>query len=148
MNESRVVVTDMPHTRGRADREFVEAFVKLGANRTMAETPRTIYIEQAFLHNFDVAILHDMKKNWARILLHECTHLEVKTHDHCYAIDGLGIEGHPFLTDSKALANADSWAFFAADCAGALTDNDIHRALWGTRPADNARPKKIAPNWS
>ena len=31
-----------------------------------------------------------MKKNWARVLIHECTHTECQTQDKGYAYKGIG----------------------------------------------------------
>ncbi|RYF75966.1 MAG: hypothetical protein EOO29_23245, partial [Comamonadaceae bacterium] len=64
--------------------------------------------------------------NWARIVVHELTHREVKTADHAYEHQGMSPKK---LSAAKALENADSWAWFCADCAGALTDAQIQTAL-------------------
>jgi hypothetical protein len=63
--------------------------------------------------------------NWARIVVHELTHREVKTKDHAYEHQGINPRK---LGADKALENAGSWAWFCADCAGALTDGVIKNA--------------------
>ena len=40
-----------------------------------------------------------------------------------------GISPHAGFPGSAAIRNADSWAFFAADCAGILTDSERNQAL-------------------
>jgi hypothetical protein len=67
-------------------------------------------------------------------LVHELSHLKVFTADERYrhARDattgnrlGLRPGGDPGFTMAQALNNADSWAFFAADCAGALSKRHL-----------------------
>lgn len=137
LNKSQVIITDMPIYRGDSSRDLVEAFVKAAT-----ETPKTIYIGEALNNNFDISVLHDMKKNWARVLVHECTHIEAKTKDKGYAY--AGIEPGTKLTAAHAAINADSWAFFAADCGAALVQNDITRALNGT----GGTVTKLPTNWN
>ena len=67
--------------------------------------------------------------NRTRIVVHELTHLVCGTSD-CddrYAHSGIGV--HPGFPASKAVNNADSWAFFAADCAGVLSAGNRLQAL-------------------
>jgi hypothetical protein len=63
-------------------------------------------------------------RNWARIIVHELTHLVHGTEDvnkgqARYAWYGIG--PHAGFTGADAIRNADSWAFFCLDCAGMLT---------------------------
>lgn len=140
LNGNQVVITDLPQKRGNPDQEYTEAFMySIGA---ASESPRTIYIEQALFNNFDVSVLHDMKKNWARVLVHECSHIDGRTDDKQYAFRGIGVGTH--ITAAEAAVNADSWAFFAADCGGALTDGDVLRATGGT----GGTLTKLAANWN
>jgi hypothetical protein len=94
--------------------------------------------------------------NWARIIVHELTHNYCQTTDHSYSWQGLlpresdvfrrvnnarvvlqpGFAPVRTLTMAQCLANADSWAFFCADAAGALTDHDRIAAL-GTKLYDD-----------
>lgn len=140
LNQNMVIITDMPMYRNDPSKNLVEAFVTSRAGKH--ERPRAIYVEKALFENYDMSVLHDMKKNWARVLVHECTHTEVQTQDKGYAYKGIapGVK----ITAANAAINADSWAFFAADCAAALTDGDRSRALNGTGGTLTKLPK----NWN
>lgn len=140
LNGNMVVITDLPQKRDDPKQEYTEAFMySIGA---VSESPRTIYIEQALFHNFDISVLHDMKKNWTRVIVHECSHIDARTADKAYAHGGIGVGTH--ITSAEAAVNADTWAFFAADCGGALTDGDIVRATGGTA----GTLTKLAANWN
>ena len=140
LNGNLIVITDMPHERGSSANELTEAYMlSIG---TKSESPRTIYIEQALFENYDISVIHDMKKNWTRVLVHEVTHIDGRTDDHRYAFEGIGVGTH--VTDAQAAENADSWAFFAADCAGALTNGEILRATGGS----GGTTTKLAKNWN
>lgn len=87
--------------------------------------------------------------NWARIIVHELTHNYCQTADHSYSWQGLlprdsdvfrrvnnarvalqpGFAPVRTLTMAQCQANADSWAFFCADAAGALSEHDRAAAL-------------------
>lgn len=87
--------------------------------------------------------------NWARIIVHELTHNYCQTADHSYSWQGLlpresdvfrrvnnarvavqpGFAAVRTLTMAQCVANADSWAFFCADAAGALGERDRIAAL-------------------
>jgi len=125
LNANQIIITDHPPDRGKESEKYTEAYVL-----TATETPRTVYIEQALFKNYDISVLHDMKKNWARVIVHECTHIDVSTTDEAYA--HAGIKPVTKITPAQAAKNADSWAFFAADCDGALGTNVRNRALNGT----------------
>ncbi len=137
LNDTRVIISDHPPDRSDSSKDYTEAYVY-----TTTEIPKTIYIEKALFSNFDISVLHDMKKNWARVIVHECTHIDVKTEDKAYAWKG--IKPGTKITAANAAINADSWAFFAGDCAGALLAGDISRALNGTGGAIT----KLAANWN
>lgn len=137
MNGSTFVITDMPKDRANPDKTLTEAYIF-----TLIEKPKTVYVEKAFFENYDVSVLHDMKKNWARIIVHEVSHIDAATVDNSYAWQGIGVGTS--LTAAKAAVNADTWAFFAADCGGALTAGDITRAGAGTAGNLNKLPK----NWN
>lgn len=140
LNSKIVIITEMPSLRADASQELTEAFVLSTAGKF--ERPRTLYIEKALLENYNVSVLHDMKKNWARVLLHECTHTDAKTQDKRYAFKGIRPGGN--IDAAEAAVNADSWAFFAADAADALTDGERTRALGGT----GGDLTKQAKNWN
>ena len=94
--------------------------------------------------------------NWARIIVHELTHNYCQTADHSYSWQGLlprdsdvfrrvnnarvaqqpGFAAVRTLTMAQCQNNADSWAFFCADAAGALTDGDRIAALGSKLYAD------------
>lgn len=65
-------------------------------------------------------------------IIHELTHTVLNTEDFQYDTDGLkpGENRHSSeklgqkFNHSNALKNADSWAYFAADLAGALSKGD------------------------
>lgn len=137
LNGNSLIISDMPKDRANPKKELTEAYVF-----NAKESPKTTYVEKAFFENYDVSVLHDMKKNWARVLLHEVTHIDVSTVDNAYAWAGIGVD--TCLTDAQAAVNADSWAFFAADCGNALTAGEITRALGGTKGNLTKHPK----NWN
>lgn len=137
MNGSTFVITDMPKDRANPAKDLTEAYIF-----NVIESPKTVYIEKAFFENYDVSVLHDQKKNWTRILVHEVSHIDAATVDNSYAWQGIGVGTS--LTAAKAAVNADSWAFFAADCGNALTSGDIARAGAGTSGNLNKLPK----NWN
>lgn len=133
LSANNVVITDHPPDRSVAN--TTEAYVYSSLR------PRAIYIEKALMKNYDISVLHDMKKNWTRVIVHECSHLDVATDDDGgYAYRGIKPEK---ITAALAIKNADNWAFFAADCAGALTNGERLRALEGTGGTLNVLPS----NW-
>jgi len=136
MNSCSFIITDMPKDRANPKQELTEAYIF-----NLKETPKTVYVEKAFFENYDVSVLHDMKKNWARIIVHEVSHIDAATEDKSYAWQGIGVGTS--LSPAQASVNADTWAFFAADCGGALTAGDICRAGAGTGGNLNKLPK----NW-
>jgi hypothetical protein len=90
-----------------------------------------VYIERSFFVNHPGNVLRG-HKNWTRIVVHELTHLVCGTEDvnignARYAWYGIG--PHAGFPGSAAIRNADSWAFFCADCAGVLTDGERATAL-------------------
>jgi hypothetical protein len=88
-----------------------------------------VYVENAFFGHDAGGVVHDLK-NWIRIVVHELSHLVCGTTDvngDRYAHSGIG--PHAGFPGSDAVCNADSWAFFAADCAGQLTDGNRLLAL-------------------
>ncbi|MDL2353753.1 MAG: M35 family metallo-endopeptidase [Pseudomonadota bacterium] len=94
--------------------------------------------------------------NWARIVVHELTHNYCQTDDHSYSWQGLlpresdvfsrvnnarvalqpGFAAVRTLTMAQCQNNADTWAFFCADAAGALSDGDRTAALGNKLYAD------------
>ncbi len=96
-----------------------------------AEGMDVVYIEKSFFVDHPGNVLPG-QKNWTRIVVHELTHLVCGTEDvnignARYAWYGIG--PHAGFPGSAAIRNADSWAFFCADCAGILTDAERNKAL-------------------
>jgi len=133
LNRNQVVLTDFVPLRGAAsgtsEHGFLhsEAFVFGLAGRERLDV---IYVEEEFFGTNNVLA---GQNNWARILVHEMSHMCVGTVDVAagtrkrYA--WYGIKPSINFPTSAALTNAENWAFFAADCAGALSPGEKARAL-------------------
>lgn len=96
--------------------------------RSRYEGMDVVYVESNFFTRDSGGVIFD-QDNWTRIIVHELSHLVAGTVDHHarYAHSGIGV--HPGFSAYKAVNNADSWAFFAADCAGVLTAGHRLQAL-------------------
>jgi hypothetical protein len=116
LKSGKLIYTDSVSERGTADNANTEAFV-------WGDRLDVVYIEEEFFGSRNTLT---GLQNWARIVIHELTHRELKTQDHAYEHQGINPKQ---LTAAKAIENADSWAWFCADCAGALTDSVIGNAL-------------------
>lgn len=116
LKSGRLVYCDSVSERGSPDLDGVEAFV-------WGDPLDVVYIEDEFFGRRNS--LQGLV-NWARIVVHELTHRDLKTEDHAYEHQGINPKK---LTAAKAIGNADSWAWFCADCAGALTGGQIQNAL-------------------
>jgi len=133
LNRNQVILTDFVPLRGAAqgsDEEGYldsEAFVFALPSRERLDV---IYIERDFFRPGGTVA---GKGNWSRILVHEMSHLLVGTDDVPAGADSryawYGIAPNPNFTAAEALTNADNWAFFAADCAGALSPGERTAAL-------------------
>ena len=132
LNRGRFVITDWVPLRAAStglEAEFLrtEAF----AFRARSEGMDVVYVEGAFFDDIAGNVLRG-QANWTRILVHELSHLVCGTHDVNngqvrYAWSGIG--PHAGYASGEAIRNADNWAFFAADCAGALTSGQRATAL-------------------
>jgi len=132
LGRGNFVLTDYVPLRGAAvqdDIDFLnsEAFTFASNGEGMD----VVYIERSFFTDDVGGVVHG-QKNWTRIMVHELTHLAAGTDDVTngdvrYAHYGIG--PHAGFPGSEAVQNADSWAFFAADCAGVLTDGERTMAL-------------------
>ena len=133
LNRGKLTFTDfVPLRTGSTEEEIrllnSEAFVV--SNRY--EQMDIVYIERQFFNSPPGAMLSG-KKNWARVIIHELTHLDCNTTDvpfgekARYAWAGIGPHGG--FPGRDAIRNADSWAFFCADCAFALNDAELYYAL-------------------
>ena len=132
LNKGCFIVTDWVPFRGAADADELdylasEAFT-FAAN---GEGLDVVYIESDFFVDNAGNVLPG-QVNWTRIVVHELTHLVCGTEDvdngnARYAWYGIG--PHAGYPGSDCIRNADNWAFFAADCAGALSDGQRAMAL-------------------
>ena len=148
LKTGRLILTDAPHERGSdSGLERSEAFVFY--NDLIA-----IHVEKGF---FSTANTLSGVTNWARILVHELSHIYARTADHAYSWQGLlprdddALKGPTdrmvnrdpqfpavrALSHAQCCTNADSWAYFVADAAGALSERDRMQAL-GARLYDGA----------
>lgn len=132
LNKGRFIVTDYVPLRASTDPDAA-SFRNANAFtfRSNAEGMDVVYIESGFFKDSSTAIFQG-QKHWNRIIVHELTHLCAGTQDvkkgHVrYAHSGIG--PHAGFLGSDAVKNADSWACFAAECAGAMTDGERTRAL-------------------
>ncbi|HEX7639665.1 MAG TPA: M35 family metallo-endopeptidase, partial [Burkholderiaceae bacterium] len=132
LTRGHFVVTDWVPFRASTNADesdflSTEAF----AFRSRTEGLDVVYVEGAFFDDLAGNVLRG-PANWTRILVHELSHLVCGTHDvnngqFRYAWCGIGPHaGHPH---GDAVRNADNWAFFAADCAGALAPGQREIAL-------------------
>ena len=132
LNRGHFVITDWVPFRASSDADesdflATEAF----AFRARSEGMDVVYVENAFFDEIAGNVLRG-QANWTRILVHELSHLVCGTHDvnngqSRYAWCGIG--PHAGYPHGDAIRNADNWAFFAADCAGALTQGQRETAL-------------------
>lgn len=132
LNKGHFVLTDWVPLRTAATQDEIgylmsEAFTFASRGEGMD----TVYIERSFFTDDPGGVVHG-QKNWTRVLVHELTHLVCGTDDvnigrARYAHYGIG--PHAGFPGSAAIRNADSWAFFCADCAGVLTDAERAHAL-------------------
>jgi Lysine-specific metallo-endopeptidase len=124
-NSSRLVFSDDPVDRVKV---YNKKTGKVGwddwAFVNSSEKMHVVYIQGAFLKAGATG------KIWkcALTIVHELSHREVKTDDLMYDFKGLKPHKTKFPS-SKALKNADSWAYFATDLAGCLAETDRNSAL-------------------
>lgn len=116
LKSGHLIYTDSVGERGTQENVGTEAFV-------WGDDIDVVYIEEEFFGKKNTLT---GLTNWARIVVHELTHREVATKDHAYEHQAINPNK---LTAAKAIENADSWAWFCADCAKALTDAQVKNAL-------------------
>ncbi|WP_058556286.1 M35 family metallo-endopeptidase [Thiohalocapsa sp. ML1] len=120
MRKGAVILTDVPEVRGDTASTIWLSEAAAAPGSAATDRIRVVYIESAFCADQNVL---SGKKNWTRILVHEMSHVELGTDDHRYAHNALGMKPDKHnLSTATCLDNAESWAFFAADCAGNLDD--------------------------
>ena len=88
-----------------------------------SEAMNVVYLQGAFLK----AGNSGNKTMCALTIIHELTHKVLNTQDHRYDYDGL--KPGRDIAFAKAIDNADSWGYFAADAAGMLSKSDRERVL-------------------
>jgi hypothetical protein len=119
MTRGNIILTDVPAIRGD-DTHNIWKSEAAAAPGSASSGIRVIYIESAFFADKNVL---SGDKNWTRILVHEMTHVELTTVDVRYAHHALGMKPKKdSFSTATCLTNAESWAFFAADCGGAVSD--------------------------
>lgn len=132
LNKGHFVLTDwVPLRTASAQDDLNYLWSEAFTFPSRGEGMDTVYIERSFFTHDAGGVVHG-QKNWTRVVLHELTHLVCGTEDvnigkPRYAHYGIG--PHAGFPGSAAIRNADSWAFFGADCAGVLTEAERNHAL-------------------
>lgn len=129
LNGGTAIVTDFVPIRTSAVANDVKA---RGSNAFVvgSEKQDVIYIEQGFFSANAGNVFQNDARHWARIMVHEMTHREAATVDKRYGWAGIApLTGK--ISPADAMVNADNWAIFVADAAGAMTESDIARATNG-----------------
>jgi Lysine-specific metallo-endopeptidase len=116
-NSNTLILSDEPRDRNKGgwkDWAFVYK----------SERMDVLYIQGAFLKSGSSGRL------WmcALTIIHEISHRAVGTDDNRYDTDGIK-PSKGTLSHAKALNNADTWGYFAADLAGALSVTDRTKVL-------------------
>lgn len=119
-NNNTLVFTDYADWRSKRNRFFGGA-IPGGEGGGFP----VIYLEGAFTR-----LTGNSGKKWlcAETIIHEMSHHELSTEDHKYDSDGLK-PSKAALPYAKAIANADSWGYFAIDLAGYLSAADALNVL-------------------
>lgn len=133
LNKGMLVLTDFIPVRtatSEEDRGYRDA--NAFAFGRSEEGMDVIYIQQNFFVK-DAGSLLSGEAHWARIIIHELSHHVCGTDDvktagkSRYGMEGIG--PHAGFPGTLAIKNADSWACFAVDSAGGMTDAQRTRAL-------------------
>lgn len=117
-NSTSLIFSDSP-----ADRQYMSRYEREYANvwESGEEPLNVMYIGGAFKKDANSG------KLWMCIqtIIHEASHITLKTKDFRYDKDGL----RPCLAfpSESALQNADSWGYFAVDINGYLSESDLTR---------------------
>lgn len=132
LNKGCFIVTDWVPFRGTTDADELDFLASEAFTfASSGEGLDVVYIESNFFVDNAGNVLPG-QANWTRIMLHELTHIACGTEDvdngnPRYAWYGIG--PHAGYPGSDCIRNADNYAFFAADCAGALSDGQRSMAL-------------------
>ena len=129
LNGGTAVVTDFVSIRSSTDPTDIRAR-SANAFVIAAEKQDVIYIEEGFFSQNAGNVFQRDDRHWARIMVHEMSHREAATVDKRYGWAGIAPSGGK-ITPADAMVNADNWAIFVADAAGAMTATDIGRASDG-----------------
>jgi len=124
------VVTDFVPIRTSPDAKDVGARRANAFVTGAAEKQDVIYIEEGFFSQNAGNVFQNDAHHWARIMVHEMTHREAATVDKRYGWAGIAPSTGK-ISPADAMVNADNWAIFVADAAGAMTATDIARATNG-----------------
>lgn len=129
LNKGNFLVTDWVPFRGTSvaeELDFLNAFAFTFSGN--GEGMDVVYIEKSFFVDFANEVLKG-QTNWTCTMVHEMSHLVCSTTDvdgNRYAAYGIGPNAN--FPGAKCILNAENWAFFAADCAGALTVGERNKA--------------------
>jgi hypothetical protein len=129
LNGGTCIVTDFVPIRTSTDPTDVSA---RGSNAFVvsAEKQDVIYIEAGFFTHSASSVFQNDARHWARIMVHEMSHRECATVDKRYGWAGIAPASGK-ISPADAMVNADNWAIFVANAAGAMTPTDITRASNG-----------------
>jgi hypothetical protein len=128
LSAGSLIVTDFVPIRGSTAPNEVKI---LASNAFVGPDAKdTIYIEPPFFQRGAKNVFQSDSHHWARIMVHELSHREARTKDKRYGWNGIR-PAAATLPHADAIINADSWAIFVADAAGAMTAGDRARALDG-----------------
>lgn len=129
LNGGSAIVTDFVPIRTSPDLNDINA---RSANAFVigSEKQDVIYIEQGFFSKNASNVFQSDARHWARIMVHEMTHREAATVDKRYGWAGIAPSTGK-ISPADAMVNADNWAIFVANAAGAMTAADISRAANG-----------------
>jgi len=124
-NSNQVIFSDEPGDRNYWDEERKVYNWEDFAFIYKSEKMPVIYIQNGWLKAANSGKLD----RCARTIIHELSHKAVGTNDKGgYGWQGLK-PGGKNMTRAKAINNADSWAYFAMDLNGALTESERTEAL-------------------
>lgn len=128
LNRGEIVLTDFPALRSASSGSARSARRSEAFVFNQREAVDVVYVEDGFFSGKNTLT---GQANWARILVHELSHILCKTEDvepgPRYSWYGIG--PNPNFPSSECIKNADSWAFFAADCGNALSESERNTAL-------------------
>ncbi|WP_338847359.1 hypothetical protein V8J88_01410 [Massilia sp. W12] len=125
LRSNKIVLLDHPRLRGEVQTEYDQQFFNAEAFVFKGNDPvSAIYIQQVLFKENPIV---KGPRNFARLLIHEIAHRELKTADHKSAVDGIKPTKSrlPFV---KTSTNSDSWAYCVMNLADMLTPLEIARA--------------------